>query len=315
MKQKFFSRYTKPLADYPNFVETQLESWQWFLDEGLKELFEEFSPIDDYSGKKFSFEFVDFEFGEAKYDEHYAREYQLSYDVPLRATVKLTNKQEETSKEQEMFMADFPMMTSHGTFIINGIERVLIPQLIRSFGVLFIEGESRGQRRFGAKVIPERGVWMEFESDYANVLWVRIDRKRKFPVTVLLSVLSGKVGEDLIGLFKGNELAQEYITNTLEKDDVTRVEEAYVEMYKKLREGDIVSFSNAKEYIDSIFTEERYDLSRVGRFRFNQRFDKPTNDKTLDNQVITLDDLVLTLGHIATLNNDPHSEADDIDHL
>ncbi|MEX0934945.1 MAG: DNA-directed RNA polymerase subunit beta [Candidatus Paceibacterota bacterium] len=315
MKQKFFSRYTKPLADYPNFVETQLKSWQWFLDEGLKELFEEFSPIEDYSGKKFSFEFVDFEFGEAKYDEHYAREYQLSYDVPLRATVKLTNKQEEISKEQEMFMADFPMMTSHGTFIINGIERVLIPQLIRSFGVLFIEGESRGQRRFGAKVIPERGVWMEFESDYANVLWVRIDRKRKFPVTVLLSVLSGKVGEDLIGLFKGNELAQEYITNTLEKDDVTRVEEAYVEMYKKLREGDIVSFSNAKEYIDSIFTEERYDLSRVGRFRFNQRFDKPTDDKTLDNQVITLDDLVLTLGHIATLNNDPHSEADDIDHL
>src|SRR5690606_20403168 len=140
-------------------------------------------------------------------DEHYAKEYQLSYDVPLRATVKLTNKTLGTEKEQEMFMADFPMMTDHGTFIINGVERVLVPQLIRSFGVLFTEGESRGKRRFGAKIVPERGVWIEFESDYRNTIAVRIDRKRKFPATALLRVLGAHTDEDILKLFKGNEAA------------------------------------------------------------------------------------------------------------
>lgn len=246
MKQKYFARYKKPLTEYPNFVESQVKSWEWVMSEGLGELFKEFSPIEDYSGKKFSFEFVDFEFGEPKFDEHYAKEYQLSYEVPLRATVRLENKQLGTKKEQEMFMADFPIMTDHGTFIINGVERVLVPQLIRSFGVLFTEGESRGKRRFGSKIIPERGVWIEFESDYANTLWVRIDRKRKFPVTVLLRVLGAETDKDILKLFKGTAI-EEYIENTLEKDETENVKEAYVEMYKKLREGDIVSFSNAKE--------------------------------------------------------------------
>lgn len=315
MKQKYFSRYKKPLTNYPNFVEPQLVSFQDLIDNGIKDLFDEFSPIDDYSGKKFTFEYVDFELGEPKYDEHYAKENQLTYDAPLRVTVRLTNKSLGTTKEQEMFMADFPLMTDHGTFIINGVERVLIPQLIRSFGILFTEGESRGKRRFGAKVIPARGAWIEIESDYANSVHVRIDRKRKFPITALLRVMGAETDEDILSLFKGDEAATEYMKNTLEKDPAKNVEDAYVEVYKKLREGDIVSFSNAKEYIDSLFDEERYDISEVGRYRFNQRFGKSMDKKDLENQLITLDDLGTTVAHIVALNNTPGSTGDDIDHL
>lgn len=319
-EQKTFSRYRQQLTEYPNFVENQLESYQKLIENDIKALFKEFSPISDYSGKKFDLEFKSLSLGKPKYDEHYAKANKLTYQAQLRANVKLTNKSLGTSKDQEIFLTEMPLMTDHGTFVINGVERVIVPQLIRSFGVLFTQGESRGKRVFGAKVIPARGVWIELELDYAGVLQLRLDRKRKIPATVLLKALSNdeisaESADDILKLFKGDEKALNYIKKTLEKDKVTSTEEASVELYRRLREGDIVSGPNAKEFIEGLFTPERYDLSRVGRYRFNDRFDLGTTSKDLDNQVLGLNDLVIIIKHIAKLNDDPSSKPDDIDHL
>src|SRR3989344_4171829 len=163
--QKHFSRYLAPRVEAPNLVAAQLESFEWFLKEGLKDIFKEFTPIRDYSGKKFDLEFSKIELGEPKYEEHYAKQEKLTLEVPLRAMVKVTNKALGTSKEQEIFLADFPMMTDHGTFIINGVERVIVPQLARSYGIFFTSDELKGKRYFGAKVIPARGAWIEIECD------------------------------------------------------------------------------------------------------------------------------------------------------
>ncbi len=314
-EQKYFARYKKPLTDYPNFVENQIESYTDLVENRLANLFKEFSPILDYSEKKFEFQFLSIELGKPKFDEYYAKTKQISYDAPLRAKVKLINKQLGTEKEQEIFMADFPVQTNHGTFIINGIERVIVPQLIRSFGVLFTSDDVRGKKRFGSKIIPARGAWVEFETDHTDTVFVRIDRKRKFPVSSFLRVFGATTDEDILKLFKGNAESLRYIQNSIEKDSAKKVEESYVEVYRKLREGDIVSPANAKEYIDSLFSEERYDLSEVGRFRFNQRFDKGTDKKALENRAVTLDDIVKIINNIVKLNNTPGAEADDIDHL
>ena len=163
--QKTFARYKKPQIELPNLVETHLKSYKWLLEVGLKEAFKEFSPIEDYSGKKFALEFVGIELSAPKYDEYFAKENKLSYEAPLKARVKLINKTFKSEKEQEIFMADFPMMTSHGTFIVNGVERVVVPQISRSFGVSFTVEEMKGKRYFGAKIIPGRGAWVEIESD------------------------------------------------------------------------------------------------------------------------------------------------------
>lgn len=313
--QKTFSRFRDQLTEYPNFVENQLLSYQKLIEEDMKSLFKEFSPVSDYSGKKFDLEFQSLSLGKPKYDEHYAKTNKLTYQAQLRAKVKLTNKSLGTSKDQEIFLTELPLMTDHGTFIINGVERVIVPQLIRSFGILFTQGESRGKRVFGAKVIPARGVWIEIEADYTGALQLRLDRKRKIPVTVLLKALGAESPKDILKLFKGKENTIAYINRTLEKDKVTSTEEAAVELYRRLREGDIVSGPNAKEFIDDLFTPERYDLSRVGRYRFNQRFDLGITDKDLDQQVLSIDDLVLIINHIVALNDDPEAKPDDVDHL
>ena len=315
MQQKFFSRYKKPLTSYPNFVENQVSSYTDLIENKLKNLFKEFSPVEDYSGKKFKFEFLSIELGRPKFDEYYAKSQQLSYEAPLRAKVKLTNKNTNTTKEQEIFLADFPIQTAHGTFIINGIERVIVPQLIRSFGVLFTAADVRGKRRFGSKIIPARGAWIEFESDQTESIYVRIDRKRKFPVTSLLRVFGATTDAEILALFKDNKESLEIIKASLEKDIAKSADDAYIEIYRKLREGDIVSLQNAREYIDSIFNEERYDLSEVGRFRFNQRFNITSGKKGEYKKVISVEDLVVIINNIVKLNNTVGAEADDIDHL
>jgi DNA-directed RNA polymerase subunit beta len=315
MEQKVFAKHKKPLVEYPNFVKDQLESFQWVIEEGLEGLFQEFSPIEDHSGEKFSFEFVEIEIGEPQVTPEYARHNEMTYSAPLRATIKLTNQSIGSEKEQEIFMADFPLMTNYGSFIINGIERVVVPQLIRSFGVLFVTNEKRGDEYFGAKIIPSRGAWIEVESDHKNVVSVRIDRKRKLPITTLLRVLGADTNDAIEKLFDGDAEVQKYIEATLAEDTAEDEEDAYVAVYKKLREGDIVSYSNAKDYIDSLFTEERYDISDVGRYRFNDRFDKGLDEDSLDKQVIDLDDVVTIIKHLAKLNADPEAKPDDIDHL
>ncbi len=314
-EKKFFSKYKTPLVPFPNLLETQISSFDWLIESGLKEVFKEFSPISDYSGKKFDLEFVSFYIGEPKHDEHFARANKLSYEAPLKARVKLINKtMAGDAKEQEIFMADVPMMTGHGTFVINGVERVIVPQLARSFGVFFIENEVKGKTFFGAKIIPARGVWMEIEADADGILYVRIDKKRKFPITSLLRVFGMT---DLAAMQKlvKSDASKHMLSVAIEKDTAKDIQSANIEIYKRLRDGDLATADNAREFIKNIFSPERYDLSPVGRFRFNKRFEKDMGDKELTRRTLSIDDLATIIDHIMTLITTPDAKADDIDNL
>ena len=315
LEKKYFGRFKKPLVPLPNLVKPQLNSFDWILKTGLKEVFKEISPINDYSGKKFELEFVNFEIDKPKFNEHYAKENMLSYDAPLRATVKLKNKTTGGEKEQEIFLTDFPMMTDHGTFIINGVERVVVSQLARSFGVFFTSQELKGKIHFGAKIIPSRGAWIEIESEPDGVIYIKVDRKRKFPITSLLRILGANFDRDMVSLFSSNKFAKDIINKSLEADPAKTVEEAYIEIHKKLRDGDPATPKHAKEFIDSIFSAERYDLSKVGRYRFNQRFGRALTGTEMEKRTISLDDITAIISHIITLNNTPGAVSDDIDHL
>ncbi len=314
-EKKYFSRYKKPLVPLPNLVETHLKSFKWLIETGLKEAFKEFSPIKDYSEKKFELEFTGIELSKPKYDEYYAKENKLSYEAPLKARVKLINKTFKSEKEQEIFMADFPMMTSHGTFIINGVERVIVPQISRSFGVSFTVEELKGKRWFGAKIIPGRGAWVEVESDPDGAVYVRIDKKRKFPVTVLLRALGYHDNDAILKAFAKDENGMRAIQGTILKDILKTQDESFVEIHKKLRDGDLATPENAKGFVGSIFGKERYDLSEVGRFKFNKRFGKSMEKEDLARRIINAEDVVTIVSHIAKLNTTPHSLPDDIDHL
>jgi len=314
-EKKYFARYKKPLVQLPNLVETHLKSYQWLIEQGLKEVFKEFSPIKDYSEKKFDLEFTGFELSKPRYDEYFAKENKLSYDAQLKAQVKLTNKTVGSEKEQEIFIADFPMMTSHGTFIVNGIERVVVPQISRSFGVSFTMEEIKGGRYFGAKIIPSRGAWIEFESDPDGTIYVRIDRKRKFSVTVLLRALGGLNNDAIIKMFENDPLAHTVIVNTITKDPLKTTDESVLEIHKKLRDGDLATIANARSFVDSIFAKEKYDLSDVGRFKFNKRFGKGLEKADVSRRTINADDISTIISYIVKLNTDPHSLPDDIDHL
>ncbi|HEY4494370.1 MAG TPA: DNA-directed RNA polymerase subunit beta, partial [Candidatus Paceibacterota bacterium] len=313
--KKYFSRYKKPLVPFPNLIEAQIKSFKWLVEKGVGEVFKEFSPIADYSNKKFQLDFTSFSLSESKFDENYCKVNKLSYQGQLKARVKLLNKILGTTKEQEIFMSDMPLMTAHGTFIINGVERVIVPQLARSFGVFFTEGEIKGKKYFGAKIIPARGVWIEIESEADGAIYVRIDKKRKFPATALLRAMGYESSEAILSAFGKNDVAAESIKACLAKDGTMTLSEAYIEIYKRLRDGDMATAENAKEFINSLFTSERYDLSPVGRFRFNQRFGKSMDDAELARRTISKEDLVTVLTNIIVLNNTPEAKADDIDHL
>lgn len=314
-QKKYFSRFKEPLAPLPNLVEAQLVSYKWLLEKGLKEVFAEFSSIKDYSDKKFELDFTGFQLEKPKHDEFFAKENKMNYEAPLKVMVRLKNKILGSVKEQEIFMADFPLMTDHGTFIINGIERLIVPQLARSFGVFFTVQELKGKNYFGAKIIPARGAWIEIESDSDGAVYVRIDRKRKFPVSSLLRVFGAKTDSEIQALFKGSEFAKPYIDATLAKDHAKTTEEAYIEIHKRLRDGDLATAENAKEFVDGLFGKDRYDLSPVGRFRFNQRFNKSMEEKDLAQMNLTIDDLATTIINLIELNHNPAAEKDDIDHM
>jgi DNA-directed RNA polymerase subunit beta len=299
----------------PDLIAPQVASFRVFLEEGLKELFKEFSPISDYSKKKFELEFVGYELGEPKADEYGSKENKMTYDAPLKATIRLTNKVLGTKKEQTVFLADMPVMTDHGSFIVNGVERIIVPQLARSFGVFFTAQEIKGTRTYGAKIIPARGAWIEIESEVDGALFVKIDRKRKFPATSLLRVLGATFDNDMLTLFERTPGGKAAIQATLVKDSAKVPEAAYIEIYKRLRDGDLATPDTARDYVTGIFSPERYDLSYPGRHRFNQRFNLPMDKQTLDRRTLSLDDIVKILAHIVSLNHDPEAEPDDIDHL
>ncbi len=313
--QKTFSRYREAHTELPNLVEPQLTSFKWLVTAGLGEVFREFSPIRDYGEKKFDLHFVSYELGTPQFDEYYAKENMRTYEAQLKAIVKLKNKTLGTENQQEIFLADFPMMTDHGTFIINGVERVVVPQLARSSGVFFTSQLIKGNTYFGAKIIPGRGVWIEIESEADGAIYVRIDRKRKIPVTSFLRILGATHDRDMLDLFARVEGGKVWIEGTLAKDPAKNTEDAFIEMYRRLRDGDIATPDTARDFVRSVLGEERYDLSEVGRHRFNDRFQKPLTPEEIARRTISLDDLVTIVKHVIELNEDPDAVADDIDHL
>lgn len=315
-EKKYFSKYKEPFAEAPHLVDIQLNSFNWFKNEGLKELFKEFSPIKDYSEKEFDLEFVDFSIGEPKCDEYRAKTHSMSYEAPLKVVVCLKNKITKEEKEQEIFLADLPLMTDHGTFITNGVERVIVSQLARSFGVYFTMNVFRRKKNFGAKIIPNRGAWIEIETESDNALYVRIDRKRKVAATAFLRAFGLSTNEEIKKAFSHIKLGDiDYIKNTLEKDESKNSDEAFIEIFKRIRPGELATASNARDLLEAMFSEDRYDLSLVGRYKINQRLGLPLNNIKNEKRIVSKDDFVAIITEIIRMNDDPSAQRDDIDHL
>ncbi len=312
-KTKVFSSYKGPSFLPDNWLDIQINSYKWFLEKGLRELFDEVSPIKDHSGNELELSFLDYKFDEPKYTESQSMEKDLTYEAPLRANVKLANKLTKDSRVQEVYLGDFPVMTGRGTFIINGVERVVVSQIIRSPGAYFTASVFRGRKLFGAKLIPNRGAWLEFETEADGVISVKIDRRRKAPVTELLRIFGFETNEALKKAFAAVDTGKiKYIDVTLSKDESKDRDESFLEIYKRLRPGELATLENAKFLIEPMFSRfDRYDLSPVGRYKFNQRLDI----KNKDSRVLDLNDLVSVISEIIKLNNNPSAEADDIDHL
>jgi len=311
LTKKNFSSYQRPTVEQTNLIEIQTNSYKWLLTTGLQELFEEFFPIKDRTGKELELQFLGFDFDEPKYDELKARYKEQSYEATLRVKLKLINNLAQTSKTQKLYFGDFPMMTDRGTFLINGVERVVVSQLIRSAGVYFSSEIFRGRKIFGAKVIPNRGAWLEIESEASGFIGVKIDRKRKVPITSLLRIFAADGKKDNLTNEQIINIFGDAIKPTLEKDVASDLEKSYVEIYKRLRPGDLATPENARSLISPMFSRfDRYDLSPVGRFKINQRLGLKKDTRQLD-----LEDLIAIVKEIVRLNTDPMAESDDIDHL
>ncbi len=314
----------------PDLIAVQKKSYSWFWEKGLKDLFEEISPVRDWSGKDFELYFLDYRLEEPKYDEIEAKTRNVSYEASLYCQVRLVNKRTKESREQDIYLGDFPLMTDRGTFIVNAVERVVISQLIRSAGVFFTSEFRKGSQLFGAKIIPNWGAWIEFETDKDGYIGARIDRKRRVPFTSLLRVFYMlETGQELESdkikkLFsKVNQGETDYLEATLEKDIAKSAGEAFVEVYKRIRPGDLATEDNARGFVETMFSLERYDLSEVGRWKMDQRLsgytpgEAPQKQKKIkyEDRVLKFNDLVEIVKEIINLNNDPLAKPDDIDHL
>ncbi|WP_031545916.1 DNA-directed RNA polymerase subunit beta [Salinicoccus luteus] len=266
-KRRSYARIEEKL-DLPNLIEIQTKSYEWFLQTGLIEMFKDISPVEDFTGNM-SLEFVDYKLGEPKYDEEEAKNHDATYSAPLRVKVRLVIKETGEVKEQEVFMGDFPLMTDTGTFIINGAERVIVSQLVRSPSVYYSEKmDKNGKASFGATVIPNRGAWLEYEIDAKDIVYVRIDRTRKLPMTVLLRALGFSTDQEMINLLGDSE----HLRNTLEKDTTETVDQALLEIYERLRPGEPPTVENARNLLYSrFFDPKRYDLASVGRYKMNKK--------------------------------------------
>ncbi len=326
VRRKSYARIPDVLA-LPNLIEVQLQSYRQFQAEGLRELFDEISPIESFNGN-LELRFpglneemneklgLDYRFEEPKYEQQDCLDRDVTYAAPLYVRVALWNKESDEWTTQEVFMGDFPLMTENGTFIINGAERVVVSQLIRSPGVYFTVEEDRitGRELCMAKLIPNRGAWLEFESSKRDVISVKVDRKRKLPVTILLRAVGYGTDEELHKLFEKADTMPDhpYIEATIERDNTKTTEEALLEFYKKLRPGDPPTKDNAESFMESLlFSPRRYDLARVGRYKLNKRLGL---DIPLEKRTLTPEDLARVVEHIIQVNNGVQG-ADDIDHL
>jgi DNA-directed RNA polymerase subunit beta len=313
-KQRQYFTKKKEIIDLPNLVNHQNTSFQWFVDEGLGEILSEISPIDDYTGTKLSIRFKQYHFEEPKMSEAEARENNVSYEAPLKATIELTNKITGEVKEQEIYLGDYPWMTTRGTFVINGAERVVVSQLIRSPGVFYTAEHVGGTNLYSAKVIPGRGAWLEFETATSGALFVKIDRKRKIAVTTLLRAF-GLTESQMREHFKAVDTGKHsYLSATLEKDPARGVNESLIEVYRRLRPGDLATVDNARGLIENMFFNfKRFDFSRVGRYKINKRLGLEVPN-TVENRVMRIEDLIAIVAELIRLNN-TQELPDDIDSL
>jgi len=312
---KNFSRHYRGVLNPPRLTQFQTDSFDHFLQKGIKEILKEFSPVKDYTGKELELEFLDYYLEEPKLSEDVARQKLLNYETTLRVNLRLVNKQNQSKIDQEVYFGEIPLMTSRGTFIINGVEKVVISQINRSPGVYFQSVNFRGNKLFGAKIIPYHGSWLEFETDNDGVIWVKIDRRRKVAATALLKVFGFSDDKEIKKTFESLEkkLSSYHIEATLKKDPSSTKEEGYVEIYHRLRPGELATYDNARDLIDNMFfRNDRYDLAKVGRYKINQRLNLPQD---LDKRVLTKEDMIAIISEIISLNNNPEALNDDIDHL
>jgi len=317
-ERRYFTNF-KEIMPVPDLIELQKDSYRWFLEEGLAELFDEISPIGDFNNRELELSFEEYYLDKPKFNEVESREKNITYEAPLRIKAILKNKKNGQETSQEVYLGDFPLMTDNGTFIINGIERVVISQLIRSAGVMFTAEYIRGKKYYGAKIIPNRGAWLEIETDVNKVIWVRIDRKRKVAVTSLLRAFGYESDEELKKLFKDVDVIKNddeitYIDATINKDIAKNQIEGFQEVYRRVRPGDMADDKNVKQIIENMFFRfDRYDFGRVGRYKLNRRFNEnlPINK---ENRILRKEDLLNIVREVIRLNITKEPE-DDIDHL
>ena len=302
--RKSFSRL-KHVLDLPNLIDIQKASFRWFLEEGLRETIDDISPIEDYTGT-LAVEFAEYEFGDPQFSIQECREKDMTYQAPLSMTVRFVNKETGEIREQKVFMGDFPMMTEWGTFIINGTERVIVTQLVRSPGAYLMEPKDASKQVFTANLMPSRGSWLELEIDKKGIVYARIDRKRKLPITTLLRALPAEdpttgfqldtsTNEKILELFGKSP----FIAMTLEKDTTTREEEALIEVFKKQRPGEPPTLDNARNLLKALFFDaKRYDLTKVGRYKLNQRLNVGVPEGT---RVLTTEDIVALVRRLVDL--------------
>jgi len=309
----------KEVLDMPNLIEIQKSSYRWFIEEGLKEMFQDISPIQDFTGNLI-LDFWDYTLGEPKYSVDECKERDMTYAAPLRVKVRLINKGTGEVKEQEVFMGDFPLMTDQGTFIINGAERVIVSQLVRSPGVYYdSQVDPSGVKVYGATIIPNRGAWLEFETDINENIYVRVDRTRKIPATVLVRALGYNTNAKILSLFDNDGRIQ----LTLEKDNTDSEEEALVEIYKRLRPGEPPTVDSARQLLETLFFDpKRYDLGNVGRYKLHKKLKHNVlyaegggaNGKGEYIRTLTKEDIVASIKYLLRLMSG-EVEPDDIDHL
>lgn len=314
MGNRVFLTHDDSMDKMRSLIDVQIASYKWFLTEGLAELLKEISPISDFSGKKMELNFLGHTFDPAKYDPATCRRRNLSYESAMKAHVQLINKDSGEIKEQDVFLGSIPLMTDSGTFIVGGIERVVVSQLVRSPGVFFSTMPDF-PKYHAAKIIPKRGVWMEIETDRRGIITCKIDRKRKIPITQLLRIFGYQTDADILDLFKDVVKAdKDFIHATLEKDTVRTVEDSYQSVYRKVRPGDLATAENAKSLIDALFFDfKKYDMGNIARYKLNRRFGFSTpNDEA--HRVFQVDDFIAILKELIRLNNG-EGAPDDIDHL
>ena len=318
LKLKNFGK-SKIQLPTPYLLKIQSDTWKNFWENDLKELFSEISPIRDYTKKELELHFLNYKLESPKYKTDIeAKENDDSYEGSLRVNTKLVNLRTKEVREQEVFLCDLPIMTERGTFIVNGVERVTISQLIRSPGAFFTNQKSRSENQFGAKIIPNRGAWLELETDSSGFIGVKVDRKRKVAVTTLLKAFGIGDNKKIKEIFKKVDIDFKYIDATLSKDIANSQEDAWVEVYKRIRPGEMVTPESAGELFKNMFFNfERYDLSKVGRWKTWQRLPelKSKEKIEIEDRLLSTEDIVAVVKEIIRLNNTPGAQPDPIDHL